>query len=430
MMRRDLAKKIIITLVALIVCQASFAAGLLFNVSAVGNTLNIKTTASHIYPSVGIMLNTNGYSLAHAGTECSLGGSSGYCLFSANQTTPKLITIAGPAGVVNFTLCLNGVGATSCQNYHATIAPPPPPSHPNAAYITNGDNIVSSCDVNDNGTFGLCIDAGASEVFITPRGIALNNDIHAAYVVTNGDDAVHLCTINAMHVFETCAITANTGFAGAEGLAVNHIYTYGYVSNANADAQTVTSCIINPDGTWGACTNAGAPACAFFSQPRGMAVNNTNDIVYVANYGTDEIQSSVSRCAVDAGGVFSSCLDSGNDGVLFNGAFGIALNPFGTFAYVTNNNNDTVSVCPINAITGAFGTCVDSGNTGVLFNGPAGIAINAAGTFAYVANGATNAILVCPINQVNGTFGACIDSGSTGLGFVSPVFLTLTPSLI
>jgi DNA-binding beta-propeller fold protein YncE len=81
---------------------------------------------------------------------------------------------------------------------------------------------------------------------------------------------------------------------------------------------------------------------------------------------------------------------------------------------VTNNANNTVSACPINA-DGTFGTCVAS-NPGATFHGPTGIAINSQGTFAYVSNsqnvGGNRSVSICPINP-DGSLNTCSSYIST-----------------
>lgn len=107
--------------VALFNCQTGFASssGLFFNVTAAGNNLSINTTIPHhTYPAAGIKINTPGYTLAGVGTACVNAGN-GYCLFSVSDTQAKSLSITGstPSGKLSITLCLNGKGPLSCQDY-------------------------------------------------------------------------------------------------------------------------------------------------------------------------------------------------------------------------------------------------------------------------------------------------------------------------
>jgi len=125
--------------------QATFAdGGFFFNVSATNNTLTISTTIpNHTYSYAGIKLNTPGYSLANAGTECTP-ANNGYCLFSVSNSGSTNISITGAAGTISLSLCLNGSGPLSCQNYTVSTV-----LH-NVIYIgnSNGDVQYSNNDGN------------------------------------------------------------------------------------------------------------------------------------------------------------------------------------------------------------------------------------------------------------------------------------------
>ncbi|RUR18256.1 hypothetical protein ELY21_08485 [Legionella sp. km535] len=62
------------------------------------------------------------------------------------------------------------------------------------------------------------------------------------------------------------------------------------------------------------------------------------------------------------------CHARGND---FNFPVGISLNPEGTTAYITNENGNTVSACPIKN-NGSFDTCIATGNNWL---NPIGVAL-------------------------------------------------------
>jgi hypothetical protein len=76
-----------------------------FNVSAL--TLSISPTVpNHVYPAIGIKINTPGYTLANLGIACTP-TSNGYCLFSASQAAPKTLIIQS-----SNTPTANSVGGT------------------------------------------------------------------------------------------------------------------------------------------------------------------------------------------------------------------------------------------------------------------------------------------------------------------------------
>src|SRR5690242_11820752 len=109
-------------LLSFFITQTAFAnSGLFFNVRSVDNRLSIRTTIpNHTYTNAGIKLNTAGYRLGRPGTQCRT-YKNGYCLFPASDTMAATITIEGAAGTPSFTLCLNGMGPISCQEYRAAL---------------------------------------------------------------------------------------------------------------------------------------------------------------------------------------------------------------------------------------------------------------------------------------------------------------------
>lgn len=96
------------------------AKGLLFNVTTRGTILTINTTVpNHTYPSAGIKINSPGFTLNSGCTPAA----NGYCLYSVSDIKAATITILGTVGPIDFTLCLNGKAALSCQNFSSVIRP-------------------------------------------------------------------------------------------------------------------------------------------------------------------------------------------------------------------------------------------------------------------------------------------------------------------
>ncbi len=82
----------------------------------------------------------------------------------------------------------------------------------------------------------------------------------------------------------------------------------------------------------------------------------------------------------------------------------MTVNPAGTYAYVANYNDATVSVYSIDATTGALAPVTGSPfATGGSPMGPFGVTVTSAGTFAYVPNAAD---LDVSAYSINGTTGA------------------------
>lgn len=323
-------------------------AGAFFNITTKGNVLTITTTIpDHTYPNAGIKITASGYSLTNPGIECTQ-LSNGYCVFSVSDTAPANITLNGVRGTVTATLCLNGIGPVSCQNY--TISS----FHPQAryAFVTNsGTNTISTCNILDSGLFDTCTDSGAGAIFDRPEQITLNAAGTIAYITNHLDNTLMTCNVSSTGTLSSCAIASSLG--------------------------------ITP------------------SLPVGISINSGGHIAYISDFN------GVARCAINNAGEPVLCVGSGNTGIDFDHAWGLALNTAGTFAYVANKNGDFLSVCPINGLLGAFGDCVDSGN---IFVGPRGVILNKANTIAYITNGSGNFVSLCPILST-GSFGMCTDAG-------------------
>ena len=416
-------KRSCLYLVVILCHQISFANnGSLFDVTSTttqtGAILNITTTIpNHTYSMAGIKLNSSGYSLPNSGTECTK-IENGHCFFSINNLTTKTITISGKVGTIDMSLCLNGNGPLSCQNYQVSIS---------YAYVANDNNKILVCPIHSNGDFGDCFDSGAS--FSGPNVLTFNTAKTMAYItnydLSFGTSSIQLCTVQPNYTLTSCNTLTNTGSAALSvpfGLVLNRAQTIAYIANGAGSPGQVLVCPIN--GNHIACENSGNTGIPF-TYPQGIVFNQAQTIAYVTNDGIDEIYpphvNAVSVCPIIAG-TFGACIDSGHTGPAFSNPLGIVLNNSGTIAYVTNTDStNTVSICPIQN-DGTFGTCVDSGNT---FNAPIWIVLNGDGTKAYVTNNTTNTVSVCPINS-DGSFGACQNAGNIGgIAFSGPEGITL-----
>lgn len=320
----------------------------MFKITTNGIAINVSTVAdNHIYPWVGIKINTPGYSLKHAGSECTPNGN-GYCLFSADDRHPAPITITGPIGTINIELCLNGRGPLSCQNYTVSR------TAPSFAYITNGGNdTVSICPLNVDGSIGSCS-------------------------ITTGNNTFSF-----------------GGVGGGSGITINAEHTIAYVTNYHN--STVSICALNNNGSFGTCTVSKGNGT--FSLPAGsIAINSRNRLAYIANFGSNV----VSICPINPDGTFGNCTTSNGNGTFLT-ATQVTLNSAATFALVGTNSN-VISLCPINN-DGSFGQCATSDGNGT-FSLTQGVAFNASESYVYIGNYGNNTVSACQINN-NGTLGTC-----------------------
>jgi hypothetical protein len=107
-------KRILCLFLMMLAYSLSFAVpGPLFTVADNGTQLTVSPTSNHYYPSMGIKLTSQGNSVGGCTPHAN-----GFCLFAASNTSPKVLTLAGPrannlAGII----CLNGPAHYSCQNF-------------------------------------------------------------------------------------------------------------------------------------------------------------------------------------------------------------------------------------------------------------------------------------------------------------------------
>jgi len=126
------------------------------------------------------------------------------------------------------------------------------------------------------------------------------------------------------------------------------------------------------------------------SYPSGVAVNETTNRVYVANYGSD----SVSVIDGASGNVIGTSIPVGD------GPRGVAVNEAANRVYVTNHLSHSVSV-----IDGASGSGNAIGTSIPVGDGPSGVAVNETTNRVYVAN-----VRGLSVSVIDGATGVLIGS--------------------
>ncbi len=176
------------------------------------------------------------------------------------------------------------------------------------------------------------------------------------------------------------------------GTAVHYVYV------ANDASANVSAFAIN--ARTGALKQVKGSPFTAGPEPWGIAVDPTGKFAYVTNV-TDHTSASapgsVSAYAIDArSGALTPVKGSpfGSGGIE---PWEMTIGPFGRLAYVTNFYSDNVSVYYINASSGALTQVQDSPfGTGTY---PAGVAIAPTGRFAYVADGGGESVSAYAIRQ-------------------------------
>lgn len=125
--------------------------------------------------------------------------------------------------------------------------------------------------------------------------------------------------------------------------------------------------------------------------PLGITISPDGTKAYVVNFGAKPGSiSNVTVCNIDVGSDLSCSEPSGTN---FNGSVGIALNPIGSIAYVTNNADNSITACR------TFGDRLTDCQVSAQKNldQPAGIAISPDGLTAYVTNNGNNTLSICRV---------------------------------
>jgi len=313
------------------------------------------------------------------------------------------------------------------------------------AYIANDDesNIVTLCPVNLDGSlgdnFGECTPLSdgtfniPEDVIVSPKA-AFTGGVTMAYVANAGNNTISVCPVNQDGTFGYCKTPAFTDLSfnfGYTGLRLSADLTTLYVTNYWSN--TISTCPVNLDGTLsGACTAyAGLPNTAPFNGPNGrIVVNLANTHTYVPNYGNN----SVSICD----SAFASCTyDSDSN---FNDPIGLDMDVTGSYVFAANSGS-TVASCKVTAaglaacnISDGDGTISNSGDVTNLYmqnyNG-----------YGYIPNDDINTVSICPVSSSTGKIGTQISPdlpcttayGSSDLGFTEPASVwiaDLSPQLL
>ena len=109
--------------------------------------------------------------------------------------------------------------------------------------------------------------------------------------------------------------------------------------------------------------------------PAGIAVTPDNLFAYVANNNNQSIPGGYTVSVLN---LTNNTLEQTISDSSFNEPYTVTINPAGTKAYVTNSNSTTVTIIDLttNTVTGTIGG----------FDGPSGLVITPDGTQAYVVN--------------------------------------------
>ena len=291
------------------------------------------------------------------------------------------------------------------------------------AYVANkGDNTISEFTI---GTDGTLTSIGTIATGNIPKVVTVDPTGRFAYVTNFGQDpggtqgtTVSQYTIGATGVLSANG-TATTGL-NPYSITIEKTGKYAYVTNQGDD--TVSQFTINSDGTLSA---LGTPV-ATGSKPYQITVDATGQYAYVANVATMTTTGGVSQYTISGTGQLvpmSTPLVATTAAPNTGGAIGVAVDPAGTYAYVTNLFDKTIKRYTITPGTGALVAVFEALQaTGVT---PYPLAISPDGKFAFWSNKGDADIAPCAI-AVGGQLN-CTNGFQTGTVDTQPQYAAVDP---
>jgi YVTN family beta-propeller protein len=238
-----------------------------------------------------------------------------------------------------------------------------------------------------------------------PGSLGIDTATDTVYVANQNENTVSVldggaCTLTHQFRCQHPAPTTTVG-TGPQGIGVNQLTNTVYVANQDDNDLTVI------DGA--ACNASMRSGCGRFwptvatgSFPQAVAVDQATDTIYVANLGDDTV--SVIDGATCNAEVTSGCGQSPPTVSVGDGPDGIAVNQTTDTIYVANFGDNTVSVidgaaCNATVTSG----CAQSPPLIAVSSEPVAIAVNQATDTAYVANAGDNTVSVIDGAACNAT---------------------------
>lgn len=306
---------------ALAILSTGFATVVGFGMSNITAELNVMSNTammSSVFAYVSSINNTS-LSVCPVNTDNSFGTCS---TTVASFTSPRGVALnpartfayVANSGSDNIRWCsVNNNGTLSgCANTGTGLDGPSgiviAPSN-NFAYITNlTSGELVSCAIGGGGALSSC--AAQGSVFTNPIGIALNSAGTHAYI-TSSPDAVTVCDVPGDGTLNCDVSPTGSGFNNPQGIVINNSNTIAYI--VNTTGLNVSMCTIASNGRFNSCTNALTLSGVAF----GITLNSSGTIAYITEGTT------VLMCVINNDGTFGACVDSGGTG--FNLPLGIAL---------------------------------------------------------------------------------------------------------
>lgn len=359
--------------------------------------------------------------VALAGSGASLWGQGGGFAYVVNQNSNNVSAY----GIDAATGALSFIGNFAAGATPRWVAVDPSGQF---VYVTNqGSGSVSGYTISAGTGTLTPISGSPFAVGNLPHGVTVHPSGQFAYITNcvttfcfgSGGGSVSAYAIDAA----TGALTLIAGSpyttgGGPASLAVDSSGQFAYT--ANRGANNVSAFMI--DITTGALTPVSGSPFPAGGEPFSVTRHPTAPFVYVTNLATNNISGYMIDSMTGAlAPIIGSPFQAGTSPVIF------ALDPLGQFAYAANCGSisscgapGTVSAYTVDATTGAL-TPVD-GSPFTAGTGAFGVAVEPTGQFAYVTNFASNNVSAYMIDGVTGAL-APIGNFSAG---TNPVSIAVT----
>ncbi|MFI4957260.1 MAG: hypothetical protein ACHQAX_08650 [Gammaproteobacteria bacterium] len=330
--------------------------------------LLISPTISNRLYAAGIIVNTPGYTIASLGIACTQ-LDNGYCLFEVSSTAPKSISLVN-------TTTKSPRFAYVGAGYQPGIFPPP------------SDSAIDQCPINSDGSLGACTPLGGFNssfvnLFQDPVDIAFNPAGTIAYIANYGGSNIIKCNVDAVAgTFSGCIDAGVVLSDPPQGISLDAAGTHAFIGTWSFNTP-VTVCGINSSGDFITPCSSSSASFDYASNVIFNAAGNA----YVGNS-----TSAILLCD----DTLTSCTPTPSSPTVLDQPLGLAFNPAQTIIYSANGDASLLYKCPVNAVDGTL-TCTVTGGS---YNFPAGIAVNAAGTFAYVVDNQNDTVSTCAIDSV------------------------------
>ena len=270
--------------------------------------------------------------------------------------------------------------------------------NPAGTFLYAADAIHQTVDVFSfsptNGAMAA-VNGSPFSIQAEPLGIAMDpagKFLYAPQQVSPGVNAFNISTGPLTAVAGSPFLTG----AGPAKAIVDPTANFLYVSDSSDGNGGISAYTFNSAS--GAPTAiAGSPFSSLpgsFGGPSSLAVRPDGKFLFVCEVNLDEVVA----LPINANGSLGAFV--GTPSLTGNHPVGIAVNPAGTYLYVANSLDATISVFSINASTGALTAITNSpfaaGAT------VSGVAIDPSGKYLYVTNPAANTITGFSINASTG----------------------------